>query len=74
MPAFVSDAFFGGWNGSHLGGYNVLYADFHGRRINDPGLKIVNAHLGSGSGYGSGGMTGSAGRIYQAWDYFSTRP
>jgi prepilin-type processing-associated H-X9-DG protein len=79
MPAFVTDAFFGGWEGSHLGGYNVLYADLHGKRVNDPVTKqypkgIIHSGLGSGSGYSSGGMNGSTGRIFQVWDYFSIRP
>lgn len=75
MPAFVTDAYFGGFLSAHIGGYNVLYADLHGKRVNDVNNKIANEVLTSGRGWTlSGGMGGTTSKIFQVWDYFSMNP
>jgi len=73
-PAFLTDAYFGGWSqGYHLGGYNVMYCDLHARWIRDPGGRIHAANLPDPTyGYGDG----NAGRAmaFQVWEYFSQKP
>lgn len=70
LPAFISDAFYGGFLGYHIDGYNVLYADMHARRVRDPNRKIAIAGLGSGSGDPSVFKGTSAFKVFQVWDYF----
>jgi len=71
LPAFVADAYFGGWaQGYHLGGYNVLFADFHARWVRDPGGRIRAANL-PDPNYGYDSVTGGKGKTFQVWEYFS---
>jgi hypothetical protein len=88
IHAFVSDGYFAGkeefdlgggklyrrepYEGYHLEGYNVLYGDFHARRIVDPKGQIHAARL-NPVRY-SGTNTLNANRVFKVWDYFSRYP
>jgi prepilin-type N-terminal cleavage/methylation domain-containing protein len=75
VPVLMSDAYFGGFLGFHIDGYNCLFADLHARREVDPQRKIALAGLTSGRNYiESGGMNGTIGLHFQIWDYFSRNP
>ena len=67
VHALVSDGYFRrDYYGYHIRGHNVLYSDFHARRVNDPNGKIYNANMGAprpDRAYDA--------RIFQVWDYFS---
>ncbi|HSW46978.1 MAG TPA: prepilin-type N-terminal cleavage/methylation domain-containing protein [Phycisphaerae bacterium] len=71
LPVYVSDAYFGGFLGYHIDGYNVMFADFHARRIRDPYNKISQAGITTGTNYN---MDGSIGKQFQVWDYFGRNP
>ena len=77
-PAFVSDGFFGDqggrlgdYQGYHLQGYNVLYSDFHARRVPDPQGRIHAATLTAVRPWEYDGVNGNDGKVYRVWDYFS---
>lgn len=73
VHALVSDGYFAqDYIGYHLKGYNVLYSDFHARRVVDPGGKIRKANL-NAVRYHANSMnyTDSARKVFQVWDYFS---
>ena len=74
VPALLADGYFGGYEGYHLKGYNVLYADFHARRVVDPGGKIHAARLGPVRPWNDGGIDGPAAKVFMVWDYFSSNP
>ncbi|NLX21847.1 MAG: type II secretion system protein [Phycisphaerae bacterium] len=69
VHAFVSDGFFGGYQGYHLQSYNVLYSDFHARRVVDPGGRIGTAQLGPIRPWQYPGINDA--KVYLVWDYFS---
>ncbi|HOB75817.1 MAG TPA: type II secretion system protein [Phycisphaerae bacterium] len=69
LPAVLSDGYFGGYQGYHNKAYNVLYGDFHAKRVIDPHGKIFAAQLGPVRPFSYDGING-AGRVYQVWDYF----
>jgi prepilin-type N-terminal cleavage/methylation domain-containing protein len=71
IHALLSDAYFGGSNGIHIDSYNVLYGDFHAKRVVDPNAKINKTSISSGREGDPFEMTGSFGLQYQVWDYFS---
>ncbi|MHC4444443.1 MAG: type II secretion system protein [Planctomycetota bacterium] len=70
VHALLTDAFFGGYRGYHLNGFNVLYSDFHARRVPDPSRKIVKGNLGSAIYYSKGKLA-TQGKPFMVWDYFS---
>jgi len=72
IPALVTDAYFGKSRGYHMGSYNVLYGDFHARRVLDPRGKIQAANIGPMRPWKYGGI-GDA-KVYMVWDYFSRNP
>jgi prepilin-type processing-associated H-X9-DG protein len=69
IHAFVSDGYFGGYQGYHLGGYNVLFGDFHARRVIDPEGKIRAADLGPIRPWKYYGIEEA--KVYLVWDFFS---
>lgn len=79
MHAFVSDGYFASeyegdhrtYEGYHLGSYNVLFSDFHAKRVLDPGGKIHNAGLNPVRPWSYGGINGNETKVYMVWDYFS---
>lgn len=72
--ALLVDAYFSGYTGYHINGWNVLFSDFHAKRVGDPIKKIDNAK-GSAYTYPSGGIpSGEGGQVFLAWDYLSRRP
>ncbi len=72
VHALLSDGYFGGYQGYHLRGYNVLYGDFHARRVRDPGGKIRAADLGPIRPWNYPGINDA--KVYMVWDYFSRQP
>jgi prepilin-type N-terminal cleavage/methylation domain-containing protein/prepilin-type processing-associated H-X9-DG protein len=82
VHALVSDGFFASeWEGDHkiyegyhLGGYNVLFGDFHARRVIDPAGKIHKAGLQPVRPLEYGGLTDNERKVYMVWDYFSRNP
>ncbi len=72
MHALESDAYFGGYVGFHINGFNVLYGDIHARRVPDPDKRIVKG-TGGGSRYTIGKLF-DTGKPYMVWDYFSRNP
>lgn len=70
--AFLTDAYFGGYQGYHQNGFNALYGDMHARFIQDPRGVIIKG-VGGGSRYTYGDLFGS-GKCFMVWDYFSRRP
>jgi len=87
VHALVSDGFFAGpdaytwddgrvfirdpYEGYHLQSYNVLYGDFHAKRILDPRGQIHAAKL---TPIRYTGSIGKAFKIFKVWDYFSQNP
>jgi len=69
IHAFVSDGYFGGYQGYHNQGYNVLYSDFHAKRVRDPGGRIYAANLGPIRPWTYSGIEDA--KVYMVWDYFS---
>lgn len=72
IHALLTDAYFGGYQGYHLNGFNVLFGDMHVKRVADPRGVIIKG-VGGGSKYTPGDLAGS-GKPFMVWDYFSTRP
>ena len=73
-PALLADAYFGAWaQGYHMGGYNVLFCDFHARWIRDPGGRIRAANLPDPT-YGYTNSTSGKAKSFQVWEYFSQKP
>ncbi len=72
IPALLVDAYFGESRGYHLRSYNVLFGDFHARRVVDPQGKIQAANIGPLRPASYGGI-GDA-KVYLVWDYFSRQP
>ncbi|MGQ9651926.1 MAG: type II secretion system protein [Phycisphaerae bacterium] len=72
MHALLTDAYFGGYRGYHLNGFNVLYSDYHAKRVPDPAGKIIKG-VGGGSRYTPGDLA-TAGKAFMVWDYFSRNP
>lgn len=68
----MSDAYFGGYVGYHLNGFNVLYSDMHARRVPDPKNVIIKG-VGGGSRYTRGDLFGT-GKPFMVWDYFAKNP
>lgn len=84
VHAFVTDGYFAGkdsytWQGQvyvrdpyegyHLKSYNVLYGDFHARRVVDPQGQIHAAGLTPVRYNGSASLNVT--RVFKVWDYFS---
>ncbi len=82
LHALVSDGYFASeyegdhriYEGYHLGGYNVLFGDFHARRINDPNGKIHAAGLTPVRPWSYNGVNANEMKVYAVWDYFSRNP
>ncbi len=72
MPVIMTDAYFGGYSGYHLNGYNVMFSDFHARRIPDPRGRIIKG-TGGGSVYNTGDIA-TRGQAFMVWDYFGRNP
>lgn len=72
VHALLTDAYFGGYVGYHLSGFNALFGDLHARRVPDPRGVIVKG-VGGGSTYTHGDIA-TRGRAFMVWDYFSRRP
>jgi len=87
VHAFVTDGYFAGkesfqWEGKiynrepyegyHLKSYNVLYGDFHARRVVDPKGQVHAAQLHPVRYTGSGSE--NAAKVFKVWDYFSRNP
>lgn len=69
VPALVSDGYFRrDYYGYHFKGHNVLYVDYHARRVNDPNGQIYNANL---SAVRSENYRPEHMKVFQVWDYFS---
>lgn len=72
--ALLVDAYFGQGRGYHINGWNVLFNDFHAKRVGDPIRKIDNA-AGSAFSYPVAGIpSGRNAELYLAWDYLSRQP
>ena len=82
IHALVADGYFAGENegdhriyeGYHLGSYNVLYGDFHAKRVIDPGGQIHAANLNPIRALTHVGLEPNEAKVYKAWDYFSQNP
>jgi len=82
IHALVADGYFAGENegdhriyeGYHLKSYNVLYGDFHGKRVPDPGGQIHAADLNPVRAWTHTGLTDNEAKVYKVWDYFSQNP
>jgi prepilin-type N-terminal cleavage/methylation domain-containing protein len=68
--ALTTDAYFGGFKGYHIDGLNVLYSDFHARRVPDPKKRLQN-DIGGELSYTAGSIASGGGRAFIAWDYLS---
>jgi hypothetical protein len=62
----MTDCYFGGYAGYHINGWNVLFSDFHAKRVGDPVRRIDQA---GGSPFGYNGAD-----VYVAWDFLSSHP
>jgi len=79
VHALVTDGYFAGFNeinnelyeGYHLGSYNVLYGDFHAKRVLDPGGQIHAAALNPVRPWQYVGLKPNEAKVYKAWNYFS---
>lgn len=71
VHALLTDAYFGGYMGYHVSGFNVLFGDLHARRIFVK--REVVQGVGGGSKYVAGELA-SRGRPFMVWDYFSRHP
>lgn len=71
VHALMTDAYFGGYYGYHLNGFNVLFSDYHARRVPDPNGKIIRG-VGGGSRYTQGNLMNA--KAFMVWDYFSRNP
>jgi prepilin-type N-terminal cleavage/methylation domain-containing protein len=72
VQTLMTDAYFGGYQGYHMNGFNVLYSDYHARRVPDPAGKIIKG-VGGGSRYTQGQLS-TGGKPFMVWDYFASRP
>lgn len=74
IQALLVDAYFGQGRGYHINGWNVLFSDYHAKRVGDAVKKIDNA-AGSAFHYPPAGVpTGRDAELYIAWDYLSRNP
>lgn len=81
VQALMSDMYFAGFNevqlgafeGYHLKSYNVLFSDFHARRVVDPGGQIHAAKL-SPIPAGNTFIDENSFKVYKVWDLFSRNP
>lgn len=79
VHALVSDGYFASeWEGNHkiyegyhLGSYNVLYGDFHAKRVIDPSGKIHAAGLYPVRPLEYSGLQENERKVYMVWDYLS---
>jgi prepilin-type N-terminal cleavage/methylation domain-containing protein len=82
VHALMSDGYFASeyegdhriYEGYHLRSYNVLFGDFHARRVNDPAGRIHAAGLTPVRPWSYGGATANELKVYAVWDYFSRNP
>jgi len=83
VHALVTDGYFAGENegdhrifeGYHLKSYNVLFGDFHAKRVPDPGGQIHAADLNPiAARTHSPGPVNNETKVYKVWDYFSRNP
>ena len=82
IHALVSDGYFAGENegdhriyeGYHLGSYNVLFGDFHAKRVIDPNGQIHAADLNPVRAWTHSGFDPNEAKVYKVWDYFSQNP
>jgi prepilin-type N-terminal cleavage/methylation domain-containing protein len=72
IHALLSDGYFGGFEGYHLRSYNVLFGDFHAKRVVDPGGRIHAAQLGPIRPWSYDGIEDA--KVFMVWDYFSRNP
>jgi len=72
VHALMTDAYFGGYQGYHMNGFNVLFGDMHAKRIPDPN-KVIIEGVGGGSRYETGQLF-ERGKAFMVWDYFSRNP
>ncbi len=81
-PALVSDSYFTGVNegdhriyeGYHLNSYNVLYSDYHAKRVLDPNGQIHTADLIPVHAIFSSQRVDNDNKVYKVWEYFSKNP
>jgi prepilin-type N-terminal cleavage/methylation domain-containing protein len=73
IHALLTDAYFGGYHGYHLNGFNVLYGDYHAKRVPDPAGKIIKGVSG-GSVYDTSKPFLDRAKAFMVWDYFSRNP
>lgn len=71
VHALLSDGYFGGYEGYHYDGYNVLYGDFHAKRVRDPGGRIHAARLNPVRPWSETGIKSDTARVFLVWDFFS---
>ena len=57
--------------GYHLDGYNVLFSDFHAKRVRDPDRRITKAFVYS---HINATYQGIDHKDFQVWEYFSRNP
>ncbi len=82
VHALVSDGYFASeWEGDHkiyegyhLKGYNVLFGDFHAKRVIDPGGRIHAAGLKPVRPMEYTGLNENERKVYMVWDYFARNP
>jgi prepilin-type N-terminal cleavage/methylation domain-containing protein len=75
IQTLMTDAYFGGYQGYHLNGFNVLFSDMHATRIPDPRGIIIKG-VGGGSRYSANtpGELWNRGKCFMVWDYFARNP
>lgn len=78
IQALLSDGYYADDNltrtalGYHGGGYNVLFSDFHGRWVLDPGQKIYNSAIVPIETDVYPGINSA--KAFLVWDYFARNP
>lgn len=72
MHALLTDAYFGGYQGYHMNGFNVLFGDMHAKWISDPDRIIIDC-TGGGSKYNLE-EPNERGWAFMVWDFFSRNP
>lgn len=82
IHALLSDMYFAGFNevdlglfeGYHLKSYNVLFSDFHAKRVVDPEGQIHAAGLQPILAGHNAGVDLNGFKVYKVWDHFSSNP
>ncbi|MHA1600195.1 MAG: prepilin-type N-terminal cleavage/methylation domain-containing protein [Alphaproteobacteria bacterium] len=74
VQALMSDAYCAETEGYHLGGYNVMFGDFHARWIRDPNHRIHNEGIPVPRDWKNYQGWEQEGKYFVVWDFFSRQP